>query len=93
MPGDGGEPQLANTGLVEYRQSPGFATGQVARIDLRAETATIVNAGHPPPLRLRNGSLEAVPLEADPPFGAFADSRYRVQSLPLEAGGPADIRH
>src|SRR5829696_387563 len=76
----------ANTGLVDYLQRAGFVTGQVARIDLRAETATIVNAGHPPPLRLRHGRLEAVPLQADPPFGAFADVRYRVQSLPLEPG-------
>jgi serine phosphatase RsbU (regulator of sigma subunit) len=59
----------ANTGLVDYLQRAGFVTGQVARIDLLAETATIVNAGHPPPLRLRRGRLETVPLQADPPFG------------------------
>jgi serine phosphatase RsbU (regulator of sigma subunit) len=45
-----------------------------------------VNAGHPPPLRLRDGRLETVPLHADPPFGALLDVRYRVQPLPLEAG-------
>ena len=49
-----------------------FVTGQVARIDLRSGTATIVNAGHPPPLRLRDGRVETVALEADPPFGARA---------------------
>ena len=76
----------ANTGLVDYLQRAGFVTGQVARIDLRAETATIVNAGHPPPLRLRHGRLETVPLQADPPFGAFPEVRYRVQPLPLEPG-------
>jgi serine phosphatase RsbU (regulator of sigma subunit) len=77
---------LASTGLAEYRGSAGFVTGQIARIDLRTETATIVNAGHPPPLRLRDGRLETVPLEADPPFGAFLEVRYRVQTLPLEPG-------
>src|SRR3954471_6801648 len=76
----------ADTGLVDYLQRAGFVTGQVARIDLRAETATIVNAGHPPPLRLRHGGLETVPLDADPPFGAFPEVRYRVQPLPLEPG-------
>jgi serine phosphatase RsbU (regulator of sigma subunit) len=76
----------ANTGLVDYLQRAGFVTGQVARIDLRAETATIINAGHPPPLRLRQGRLETVPLQADPPFGAFPEVRYRVQPLPLKPG-------
>jgi serine phosphatase RsbU (regulator of sigma subunit) len=61
-------------------------TGQVARIDLRAETAAIVNAGHPPPLRLRDGRVEPIPLEADPPFGTVRGHRYREQHLPLEPG-------
>jgi len=84
--GLGEQTRLANAGLAEYARSGGFVTGQVARIDLRAETATIVNAGHPPPLRLRGGRLEAVALEADPPFGIVRDVQYRVQPLPLEPG-------
>ncbi len=76
----------ANTGLFDYLDRAGFVTGQVARIDLRAETAAIVNAGHPPPLRLRDGRLETVSLQADAPFGAFSGVRYRVQPLPLEPG-------
>jgi serine phosphatase RsbU (regulator of sigma subunit) len=54
----------------------------VARVDLRAETATIVNAGHPPPFRLRGGHLEELELDADPPFGTVRGMGYRVQSLP-----------
>ena len=84
--GLGEQARLANTGLAEYARSGGFVTGQLARIDLRAKTATIVNAGHPPPLRLRGGRLEAVDLEADPPFGIVRDMQYRVQPLPLEPG-------
>jgi Stage II sporulation protein E (SpoIIE) len=38
--------RLANAGLFEYAKHGEFVTGHVARIDLRAETATIVNAGH-----------------------------------------------
>ena len=41
-----------------FRRRGGFVTGQLVRIDLRAGTATIVNAGHPPPLRLRDGRVE-----------------------------------
>src|SRR5215210_5227063 len=84
--GLGEQARLANEGLAEYAGRGGFVTGQVARIDLRAETATIVNAGHPLPLRLRGGRLEEVELDADPPFGTVREMRYRVQSLPLEPG-------
>jgi hypothetical protein len=61
-------------------------TGQVARIDRRAGTAAIVNAGHPLPLRLRDGRVEPVRLAADPPFGTVPGHQDRVQRLPLEPG-------
>ena len=76
--------RLANTALAQHAPPGAFVTGQVARVDLRAGVATIVNAGHPPPIRLRNGTAMTVDLEADPPFGAVADSAFRVQSLPLQ---------
>ena len=78
--------RLANAGLGDYVGWRDFVTGQVARIDLRAQTATIVNAGHPLPLRLRHGHAESVALEADPPFGVVKGREYRVQPLPLEPG-------
>ena len=78
--------RLANEGLGEQVDWSDFVTGQLARIDLRAETATIVNAGHEPPLRLRDGRVETVELLAEPPFGLFRDHQYRVQPLPLQAG-------
>jgi serine phosphatase RsbU (regulator of sigma subunit) len=84
--GLGEQARLASEGLADYARGGGFVTGQLARIDLRAGTATIVNAGHPPPLRLREGRLEEVGLDADPPFGTVRDMRYRVQSLPLQPG-------
>jgi serine phosphatase RsbU (regulator of sigma subunit) len=82
----GEQARLANTGLGDHGGWSQFVTGQLARIDLRAQTATIVNAGHPPPIRLRGGRVEAVTLEADPPFGIVRGAEYRVQQLPLEPG-------
>jgi serine phosphatase RsbU (regulator of sigma subunit) len=83
----GEQARLANAGLGDYTGGSGdFVTGQVARIDLRTQTATIVNAGHPLPLRLRNGRVASVALEADAPFGIVRDIDYRVQRLPLEPG-------
>jgi serine phosphatase RsbU (regulator of sigma subunit) len=77
---------LANAGLIDFARTGGFVTGQLARMDLVAQTATIVNAGHPPPLRLRRGRVEELTLGADPPFGIVRDYAYRVQTLPLEPG-------
>ena len=56
---------------------PGFTTTPAGRVRDRAdrpyrprdETATIVNAGHPSPMRLRGGRVDPVALQADPPFG------------------------
>jgi serine phosphatase RsbU (regulator of sigma subunit) len=82
----GEQARLANAGLGDHTGWSDFVTGQVARIDLRTQTATIVNAGHPLPLRLRHGRVAAVALEADAPFGILRDIKYRVQRLPLEPG-------
>jgi serine phosphatase RsbU (regulator of sigma subunit) len=82
----GEQARLASASLGEYTGWSDFVTGQVARIELRSQAATIVNAGHPLPLRLRDGEVTPVALEADPPFGIVRDLDYRVQRLPLEPG-------
>jgi serine phosphatase RsbU (regulator of sigma subunit) len=68
------------------RGGGGYVTGQVARIDLQAGTVGIVNAGHPLPLRLRDGRVESIELAPDPPFGLYRDHEYRVQRLSLRTG-------
>jgi serine phosphatase RsbU (regulator of sigma subunit) len=75
---------LANDGLIDGAPAGGFVTGQVGRIDLHTGTATIINAGHPLPLRVRGAHVEPVELFADPPFGTVRGYEYRVQPLPLE---------
>jgi serine phosphatase RsbU (regulator of sigma subunit) len=78
--------QLANDALTEQASESQFVTGLLVRIDLASATARIVNAGHPPPLRLRSGQVEDVPLKADRPFGVHRGRGYRMQALPLEVG-------
>jgi serine phosphatase RsbU (regulator of sigma subunit) len=78
--------RLANDGLAEQASEGQFVTGLLVRIDLAGATARIVNAGHPPPLRLRAGQVEQVRLEADSPFALQRGGGYRVQELPLEVG-------
>lgn len=78
--------QRANDALVDHADRSQFVTGQLARIDLARGTAQIVNAGHPPPLRLRDGVVDQVPLTADLPFGTLPGTAFTVQTLPLEPG-------
>jgi serine phosphatase RsbU (regulator of sigma subunit) len=46
----------------------------------------LVNAGHPWPLRLRDGRVEEVKLSVNLPFGVSAPTAYRVQELQLRPG-------
>jgi serine phosphatase RsbU (regulator of sigma subunit) len=78
--------RLANDALAEQSGESQFVTGLLVRIDLTRATAEIVNAGHPPPLRIRDGRVDQLRLEADPPFGVQHGRGYRVQSLPLAVG-------
>ena len=79
--------RLADEALGECATVDQFVTGQLVRIDLVSETALIVNAGHPLPLRLRSGEVEVVALATDLPFGTLAPAGgYRTQVLPLAAG-------
>jgi serine phosphatase RsbU (regulator of sigma subunit) len=78
--------RLANDALAEQVADGQFVTGLLVRIDLANATAGIVNAGHPPPFRLRAGQVEQLRLEADRPFGMLSGRGHRVQALPLEVG-------
>jgi hypothetical protein len=78
--------QAADRALARYADDDTFVTGQLMRIDLAAGTARIVNAGHPPPIRIRGGRAEKVGLHTDPPFATSAAAEYVVQELELVAG-------
>jgi serine phosphatase RsbU (regulator of sigma subunit) len=81
-----GQATTANDALVEHSAVGQFVTGQLLRVDRRTATATIVNAGHPFPLRLRDGRVEEIELEIDLPFGVQGGHAYRIQTIPLRPG-------
>jgi serine phosphatase RsbU (regulator of sigma subunit) len=80
--------QVHNADLaLAQNAAPGqFVTGQVMRVDLHTGRAQVVNAGHPLPLRLRDGRVEEVALDVDLPFGVEPAWPFRVQEFPLEPG-------
>jgi len=82
----GAQARHANDSLAENAPTGQFVTGQLLRVDLHAGTAVIVNAGHPLPLRLRDGVVEEVELRVEPPFGVVPGKDFDVQEFPLEPG-------
>ncbi|MEU3491749.1 PP2C family protein-serine/threonine phosphatase [Streptomyces massasporeus] len=66
--------------------SRGLATGQLLCVDLDTGLCELVNAGHPRPLRLREGVVDEVKLAVNLPFGVAAPTSYRLQRLQLLPG-------
>jgi len=82
----GAQARHANDSLAENAAHGQFVTGQLMRVDLHAGTAAIINAGHPFPLRLRNGKVEELQLRIEAPFGVLPGKDFDVQEFPLEPG-------
>src|SRR3989440_2041416 len=78
--------RLANDALSAQAGESQVVTGPLVPICLGPATPGVVQAGHPPPLRIRAGEVDQLDLEADPPFGVRLGRAYRVQSLPLQVG-------
>src|SRR3954467_5220906 len=78
--------RYANDALAENAAPGQFVTGQLMRVDLQTGTAAVINAGHPLPLRLRDGKVEEVDLQIEAPFGVLPGKSFEVQPFPLEPG-------
>src|SRR3954463_12514007 len=78
--------RYANDALAENAAPGQFVTGQLMRVDLQTGTAAVINAGHPLPLRLRDGKVEEVDLRIEAPFGVLPGKAFDVQPFPLEPG-------
>ena len=59
----------AHDALLANARPGQFVTGQLLRVDLVAQTARVLNAGHPRPFRLRDGRAEEIDLIPTQPFG------------------------
>jgi serine phosphatase RsbU (regulator of sigma subunit) len=74
-----------NQALLDHGRGT-LATGQLLRIALDGSGVQLVNAGHPWPLRLRDGTVTEMRLAVDLPFGVHAPGPYRVQGPDLHRG-------
>ncbi|MFW3168817.1 PP2C family protein-serine/threonine phosphatase [Geodermatophilus sp. CPCC 206100] len=77
---------FADSAVADNAAAGQFVTGQLLRVDLGTGRAAIVNAGHPFPLRLRDGRVQEIALGIDPPFGVMPRASFRAQEFPLLPG-------
>ena len=63
-----------------------FATGLIARLDLPTGLLSMVNAGHVPPLLVRDERVEELILPIDLPFGIRSEQTYRTTEMTLRPG-------
>ncbi|MEV7729084.1 PP2C family protein-serine/threonine phosphatase [Streptomyces sp. NPDC087917] len=76
----------ANQALIDHGRRA-FVTGQLLRVSLLDGSTQFINAGHPWPLRMRNGKVEQITPKVDLPFGIQPPATaYRVQQLDLRDG-------
>jgi serine phosphatase RsbU (regulator of sigma subunit) len=78
--------KAASRAVDEHGGHDQFVTGQVLRLVLASGALEIVNAGHVNPLLVRDGVVENLALDADPPFGIRPEMPYQLQYRQLEPG-------
>jgi serine phosphatase RsbU (regulator of sigma subunit) len=79
--------QAANDALIGTAPAGSlFVTGLVGRIDLVTGTLDVVNAGHPVPLLVRDGTVRPLALSVNRPFGVLAGKPYRTTRAQLQPG-------
>jgi hypothetical protein len=78
--------ETANLHLVEQFPGPDFVTGLVLELDVDSGVGSILNAGHPPPLLVRDGAVSELLLPPELPLGLHRSTRYPVHPLALRPG-------
>jgi serine phosphatase RsbU (regulator of sigma subunit) len=77
----------ANQALLDNIAGRGaFVTGILGRLDLRTGVLSVVNAGHPAPLLVRDGTVQQVALPVNRPLGVLAGKPFRHAEIELAPG-------
>jgi serine phosphatase RsbU (regulator of sigma subunit) len=73
--------------LIDIRRDDHFATVLCAWLDVAAGTASIANAGHPPPLLLDGSGARFLDTDVDAPLGVPVRTTYRSATVDLPRAG------
>ncbi|HEX2772927.1 MAG TPA: PP2C family protein-serine/threonine phosphatase [Micromonosporaceae bacterium] len=77
----------ANAAVAEHAPVPGsYVTAVLGRLDLRTGVCALLNAGHVPPLLVRDGDTQTLSLPRNFPLGMFARAGFRAGELTLRPG-------
>jgi serine phosphatase RsbU (regulator of sigma subunit) len=76
----------ANRHLVEQFPGADFVTGLILELDVDNGVGTLLNAGHPPPLLLREGGVSELLVPPELPLGLVGSAHYSVHPIQLHAG-------
>jgi serine phosphatase RsbU (regulator of sigma subunit) len=77
----------ANAALKENAVVPGgYITAVLGRLDLRTGRCSLLNAGHVPPLLVRDGDTRELPLPRNLALGMFLNTGYRAAEIALRPG-------
>jgi serine phosphatase RsbU (regulator of sigma subunit) len=74
---------LADQAVFAEHRGDRHVSALVMELDLAAGELTVIDAGSPRLLLLRDGAVEDLPLEAQFPLGMFEGSDYVAQTFPL----------
>jgi serine phosphatase RsbU (regulator of sigma subunit) len=78
--------RTANRHLTEQFAHTEFVTGLLLQLEVPTGHGAIINAGHPPPLLLREKTVSVLNLSPDTPMGLSPDTDYRLQAIKLRPG-------
>jgi serine phosphatase RsbU (regulator of sigma subunit) len=74
----------ANAAVAEHAPVRGsYMTAVLGRLDLRTGVCALLNAGHVPPLLVRDGDAQALSLPGNLPLGMFAGSGFLAGEVAL----------
>ncbi len=77
----------ANAAVAEHAgPRSAFITAVLGRLDLRTGVCALLNAGHVPPLLVRDGAARPLELPRTFALGMFAEARCRAAEVALRAG-------
>jgi serine phosphatase RsbU (regulator of sigma subunit) len=76
----------ANRHLSEQFAHAEFVTGLILQLEVATGHGYLINAGHPPPLLLREGVVSVVDLPPNLPMGLSPDTEYRPHAITLLPG-------